>query len=82
MRSPNAGAESPGPAQRGHGAGRRGDRGGHGRAGDDQPATVERALRASELERKRLLDAAKAAKDQDGQAGGPGSSSSNAASRS
>jgi hypothetical protein len=51
-------------------------------ATDDQLAAVERALRASELERKRLLDAAKAAKGEDGQAGGPGSSSSNAASRS
>jgi hypothetical protein len=57
-------------------------------ASDDQLAAVERALRTSELERKRLLDAAKAAKAAeaaragDGQAGGSGSSSSNAASRS
>jgi uncharacterized membrane protein len=51
-------------------------------ASDDQLATVERALRAAELDRKRLLDAATAAKDQDGQAGGSESSSSNAASRS
>ena len=57
-------------------------------ASDDQLAAVERALRTSELERKRLLDAAKAAKEDaptgDGQAGGgeSGSSSSNAASRS
>jgi uncharacterized membrane protein len=57
-------------------------------ASDDQLAAVERALRVSELERKRLLDAAKAAKAAedaragDGQAGGSGSSSSNAASRS
>jgi uncharacterized membrane protein len=50
-------------------------------AGDDQLAAVEQALRAAELERKRLLDAAKAA-GQAGQAGGSGSSSSNAASRS
>jgi len=57
-------------------------------ASDDQLAAVGRALRTSELERKRLLDAAKAAKAAeaaragDGQAGGSGSSSSNAASRS
>jgi uncharacterized membrane protein len=54
-------------------------------ASDDQLAAVERALRAAELERKRLLDAAKAAAEaaaQDGQAGGSGSSSSNATSRS
>jgi uncharacterized membrane protein len=50
-------------------------------ASDDQLAAVEQALRAAELERKRLLDAAKAAA-QDGQAGGSGSSSSNATSRS
>jgi uncharacterized membrane protein len=49
-------------------------------ASDDQLTAVEAALRAAELERKRLLDAAKAAKD--GQAGGSGSSSSNATSRS
>jgi uncharacterized membrane protein len=53
-------------------------------ASDDQLAAVEQALRAAELERKRLLDAAKAAgtAGEDGQAGGSGSSSSNAASRS
>jgi hypothetical protein len=55
-------------------------------ASDDQLAAVEQALRASELERKRLLDAAKAAATDttagDGQAGGSGSSSSNATSRS
>ena len=49
-------------------------------------AAVEQALRAAELERKRRLDAAKdgkAAEAVDGQAlGGPGSSSSKAASRS
>jgi uncharacterized membrane protein len=56
------------------------------RATDDQLAAVERALRAAELERKRLLDAARdTARDEraaGAQAGGPGSSSSNAASRS
>jgi hypothetical protein len=55
-------------------------------ASDDQLAAVEAALRAAELERKRLLDAAKdaarAAAAGDGQVGGSGSSSSNAASRS
>jgi uncharacterized membrane protein len=54
-------------------------------ASDDQLAAVEQALRAAELERKRLLDAAKAAgkaTGADGQAGGSGSSSSNATSRS
>jgi hypothetical protein len=53
-------------------------------ATDDQLAAVEQALRAAELERKRRLDAAKVSKDGPaaGQAGGPGSSSSNAASRS
>lgn len=55
-------------------------------ATDTQLAAVEEALRAAELERKRLLDAAKegkAGKAGEGQAGGgPGSSSSNAASRS
>jgi uncharacterized membrane protein len=53
-------------------------------ATDTQLAAVEAALRASELERKRRLDAAKAAKaGTAAQAdGGPGSSSSNAASRS
>ena len=49
-------------------------------------AAVEQALRAAELERKRRLDAAKdgkATEAADGQAlGGPGSSSSKAASRS
>jgi len=53
---------------------------------DSQLAAVEQALRAAELERKRRLDAAKdgkAAEAVDGQAvGEPGSSSSNAASRS
>jgi uncharacterized membrane protein len=53
-------------------------------ATDEQLAAVEQALRAAELERKRLVDAAKAAAKAggDGQAGGSGSSSSNAASRS
>jgi uncharacterized membrane protein len=57
-------------------------------ASDEQLAAVEQALRAAELERKRVLDAAKAAakaavKDgDDGQAGGSGSSSSKATSRS
>jgi uncharacterized membrane protein len=52
-------------------------------ATDTQLAAVEQALRAAELERKRLLDAAKAAKAvKDGQAGGSGSSSSKAVSRS
>ena len=55
-------------------------------ATDTQLAAVEQALRAAELERKRRLDAAKdgkAAEAADGQAvGGPGSSSSKAASRS
>ena len=55
-------------------------------ATDAQLAAVEQALRAAELERKRRLDAAKdgkAAEAADGQAlGGPGSSSSKAASRS
>jgi uncharacterized membrane protein len=55
-------------------------------ATDTQLAAVEQALRAAELERKQLLDAAKdgkAAEAVDGQAlGGPGSSSSKAASRS
>jgi uncharacterized membrane protein len=54
-------------------------------ATDDQLATVEQALRASELERKQILDTAKDRKDQDGQddeAVGAGSSSSNAASKS
>jgi uncharacterized membrane protein len=49
-------------------------------ASDDQLTAVEAALRAAELDRKHLLDTAKAAKD--GQAGGSGSSSSNATSRS
>ena len=53
-------------------------------ASDDQLAAVEQALRAAELQRKHLLDAAKAAAKAaaDGQAGGSGSSSSNATSRS
>jgi uncharacterized membrane protein len=53
-------------------------------ATDEQLAAVEEALRAAELERKRRLDAAKeGAAAKDGQApGGPGSSSSKAASRS
>jgi uncharacterized membrane protein len=53
-------------------------------ATDEQLAAVEQVLRAAELERKRLLDAAKAAAKAggDGQAGGSGSSSSNATSRS
>jgi uncharacterized membrane protein len=56
-------------------------------ASDDQLDAVEQALRAAELDRKRLLDTAKAAAKaakagQDDQAGGSGSSSSNAASRS
>jgi hypothetical protein len=51
-------------------------------ASDDQLAAVERALRASELERKRLLDAARDERAAGAQAGGLGSSSSNAASRS
>ncbi|HJW61319.1 MAG TPA: hypothetical protein VJ931_16945, partial [Actinomycetota bacterium] len=55
-------------------------------ATDEQLAAVEEALRAAELERKRRLDAAKEGKAGnavDGQAlGGPGSSSSKAASRS
>jgi hypothetical protein len=52
-------------------------------ATDTQLAAVEAALREAELERKRLLDAAKAAKAAEhGQAGGSGSSSSKAASRS
>jgi uncharacterized membrane protein len=54
-------------------------------ATDTQLAAVEAALRAAELDRKRRLDAAKAAKDEEAeaaQAGGSGSSSSNAASRS
>ena len=52
-------------------------------ATDIQLAAVEQALRAAELERKRLLDAAKAAKAvKGGQAGGSGSSSSKAVSRS
>jgi uncharacterized membrane protein len=50
-------------------------------ATDEQLAAVEAALRAAELERKHLLDAAKAALE-DGQAGESGSSSSNATSRS
>jgi uncharacterized membrane protein len=49
-------------------------------ATDDQLAAVEAALRAAELDRKRRLDAAKAAKD--GRAGGAAPSSPNAASRS
>ena len=49
-------------------------------ASDNQLAAVEAALRAAELERKRLLDAARAAKD--GQGDRSGSSSSKAASRS
>jgi uncharacterized membrane protein len=53
-------------------------------ASDDQLVAIEQALRAAELERKHLLDAAKAAAEagEDGQAGGSWSSSSNAASRS
>ena len=53
-------------------------------ASDTQLAAVEQALRAAELRRKHLLDAAKAAARaaKDGQAGGSGSSSSNATSRS
>jgi uncharacterized membrane protein len=53
-------------------------------ATDEQLAAVEQALRAAELDRKRLVDAAKAAAEAggDGQAGGSGSSSSKAASRS
>ena len=58
-------------------------------ASDDQLAAIEQALRAAELERKHRLDTAKAGKagkagkDAVGQAGGgPGSSSSKAASRS
>jgi len=53
-------------------------------ATDEQLAAVEQALRAAELDRKRLIDAAKAAAEAEveGQAGGSGSSSSNAASRS
>ena len=54
-------------------------------ASDQQLAAVEQALRAAELERKHLLDAAKEAVKEavkDGQAGGSGSSSSNATSRS
>ena len=55
-------------------------------ATEDQLGAVERALGAAELERKRLLDAARdTARDEraaGAQAGGPGSSSSNAASRS
>jgi uncharacterized membrane protein len=49
-------------------------------ATDAQLAAVEAALRASELDRKRRLDAAKAAKN--GRAGGSVPSSPNAASRS
>jgi uncharacterized membrane protein len=53
-------------------------------ATDEQLAAVEQALRAAELDRKRLIDAAKAAAEAgvEGQAGGSGSSSSKAASRS
>jgi len=51
-------------------------------ATDDQLAAVEAALRAAELERKRLLDAAKRRAADGGQPGGSESSSSNAASRS
>jgi hypothetical protein len=51
-------------------------------ASDAQLVAVEQALRAAELERKRLLDAAKDDKAVGGQGGRPGSSSSNAASRS
>jgi hypothetical protein len=51
-------------------------------ATDDQLAAIEAALRASELERKHLLDAAKSREANGGQRGGSESSSSNAASRS
>jgi uncharacterized membrane protein len=51
-------------------------------ATDDQLAAVEAALRTAELERKRLLDAARHRDANGGQRGGSESSSSNAASRS